>query len=198
MPQKDKHLQSTRPPFHLGRSALETGMKPNWGTWSLDLQLFPGWTLTTWAVTYLLQAVIYPSQHPCFKATKALGGTKCLLLPCRLPCSTTKGAHVLLEPPSPLSQTAHSVRNSPGPMLGYAPSKDQTLRFHQGRPWRLRGWEKQIRVMSHTDGFTEPGGVCSNINIILFCGQCAIDSKAVESSYVLLRDFTCHEDTWEF
>ena len=52
--------------------------------------------------------------------------------------------------------------------------------------------------MSHTDGFTEPAGVCSNINIILFCGQCARDSKAVESSYVLLRDFTCHEDTREF
>ena len=64
-----------------------------------------------------------------------------------------------------------------------------------GRPWRLRSWEKQIHVMSHTDGFTEPGGVYSNINIILSCGQCAIDSKAVVRSYAILRDFTCHEDT---
>lgn len=89
-------------PFSLGEVCLGNWVKLDWGTWSLDLQLFPGWSLSTWAGTYW-HALVYPSQHLCFKATKAPGGTKSLLPPCCPPCSTTKGTHVLLECPSPLS-----------------------------------------------------------------------------------------------
>lgn len=90
-PQTDKHLQAT-----WGRSA-ETGMEPDWGPWSQDLKLFPAGPLTTRAVTYLLQA---RTRAPMLKATKALGGTKCLLL-FLLPSLPTKVHTYSLSPLTP-------------------------------------------------------------------------------------------------